>query len=146
MKVMTFAILAISITVVAASPVNAADVPDAISVEWQGMHPCEKLFEDTHIRVARCTFPPGAVHVCHSHPSYLYYTISGGQAQVQDEKGIRKIEVATGAFVNVPPTPWHEFTNVGDNTMQFVVVEKKYESPPIADQSVCPKNTATRTQ
>src|SRR3974390_2463799 len=67
---------------------------------------------------------PGAVHVCHSHPSYLYYTISGGQAQVQDEKGVRKIEVATGAFVNVPPTPWQEFTNVGDSTMQFVVVEK----------------------
>ena len=34
-------------------------VPDALSVEWQGQKPCEKLFEDAQIRIARCTFPPG---------------------------------------------------------------------------------------
>jgi hypothetical protein len=38
---------------------RADDVPDALSVEWQGKKPCEKLFDDTHVRVARCTFPPG---------------------------------------------------------------------------------------
>ena len=41
------------------------DVPDALSVEWQDKKPCEKLFEDAQVRVARCTFPPGTVHVCH---------------------------------------------------------------------------------
>ena len=74
--------------------------------------------------VARCTFPPGAVHVCHSHPSYLSYVVSGGQGQVEDEKGIRKINVTAGAIVDVPPTPWHEFANIGDTTIQFVIVEK----------------------
>jgi beta-alanine degradation protein BauB len=44
----------------------AENVPDAFSVEWQGQHPCEKLYEDAHIRVGRCTFPPVAIHVCHS--------------------------------------------------------------------------------
>ena len=39
-----------------------ADVPGALSVEWQGQQPCEKLFEDAQVRTARCTFPPGAVH------------------------------------------------------------------------------------
>jgi hypothetical protein len=34
------------------------DVPDALSVEWQGKKPCEKLFEGAQVRVARCTFPP----------------------------------------------------------------------------------------
>src|SRR3989440_7301536 len=94
------------------------DVPDALSVEWQGKKPCEKLFDDAHVRVARCTFPPGAVHVCHSHPAYLYYVVSGGQGQVQDEKGIRKIDVIAGSFADVPPIPWHEFANVGDTTIQ----------------------------
>ncbi len=37
---------------------RADDVPDALSVEWQGKKPCEKLFDDEHVRVARCTFPP----------------------------------------------------------------------------------------
>jgi quercetin dioxygenase-like cupin family protein len=103
------------------SVAQAADVPDALSVEWQGNHPCEKLFEDAQVRVARCTFPPG----CHSHPSYLSYVASGGQAQIQDEKGVRKVEVKTGALVDAQPTPWHELTNIGDTTLQFVVVEKK---------------------
>jgi hypothetical protein len=55
----------------------ADDVPDALSVEWQRKKPCEKLSEDEHIRVARCTFPPGAMHVCHSHPAHLAYVLSG---------------------------------------------------------------------
>lgn len=38
-------------------PVAAEDVPGALAVEWEGKKPCEKLFEDEHIRVARCTSP-----------------------------------------------------------------------------------------
>src|SRR5215831_3143737 len=101
------------------SVAQAADVSDALSVEWQGQRPCEKLFEDAQIRVARCTFPPGAMHVCHSHPAYLSYVVSGGRGQVQDEKGVRKIDVKTGAFLDAQPVPWHEFTNIGDTTIQF---------------------------
>jgi quercetin dioxygenase-like cupin family protein len=82
----------------------ADDVPDALSVEWQGKKPCGKLFEDGQIRIARCTFPPGAGHACHSHPSNFTYVLSGGQAQV-DEKGTRKINVVAGAFIDAPPTP-----------------------------------------
>ena len=36
---------------------KADDVPDALSVEWQGK--CEKLFDDENVRVVRCTFAPG---------------------------------------------------------------------------------------
>jgi quercetin dioxygenase-like cupin family protein len=125
---------------------QAAEVPSALTVEWEGNHPCEKLFEDAQVRVARCTFSPGTVHVCHSHPSYLTYVLSGGQGQVQDDKGTRKIDVVTGAFANVPPIPWHEFANIGDTTIQYVVVEKKYEAQPSVDQSSCPKREPTRQQ
>jgi quercetin dioxygenase-like cupin family protein len=125
---------------------RADDVPDALSVEWQGKKPCEKLFDDAHVRVARCTLPPGTVHVCHSHPAYLSYVVSGGQAQVQDEKGTRKIDVIAGAFVDVPPIPWHEFANVGDTTIQFVIVERKYQVAPPVSQTACPKGTWPRSQ
>jgi quercetin dioxygenase-like cupin family protein len=121
-------------------------VPDALSVEWQGKKPCEKLFVDEYVRVARCTFPPGAVHVCHSHPGYLAYVVSGGQGQVQDEKGIRKINVTAGAMLDVPATPWHEFANVGDTTIQYIVVEKEYQAVIPVSQTACPKATAGRSQ
>ena len=138
MKIITYALSSVALAATL-SVAQAADVPDALSVEWQGKHPCEKLFEDAQVLVARCTFPPGAMHVCHSHPSYLSYVVSGGQAQVQDEKGVRKVNVVAGALADVPPTPWHELTNVGDTTLQFVVVEKKYQAGPKVDQSSCPK-------
>ena len=39
---------------VAPFAVMAEDVPDALSVEWQGQKPCEKLFEDNQVRISRC--------------------------------------------------------------------------------------------
>src|SRR5258706_13693886 len=70
---------------VAPFAVMAEDVPDALSVEWQGQKPCEKLFEDDQVRISRCSFPPGATHVCHSHPAYLFYVLSGGKAQTPSQ-------------------------------------------------------------
>jgi quercetin dioxygenase-like cupin family protein len=120
----------------------AADVPDALSVEWQGKKLCEKLAEDAQVRVVRCIFPPGAVHVCHSHPSYVGYFVTGGQAQVQDDKGIRNADFANGAVIDVTAVPWHEFANVGGTTMEVLAVEKKYTAPPLVSRAACP----TRSQ
>ena len=116
----------------------AEDVPDALSVEWKGQKPCEKLFEDAEVRIARCSFPPGAKHVCHSHPSYVSYTLSGGKGQLQDEKGTRQVEPQTGSYVDVPPVPWHVLTNTGDTTLQFLIVEKKYQPAPHVSETACP--------
>ena len=91
---------------VAPFAVMAEDVPDALSVEWQGQKPCEKLFEDDQVRISRCSFPPGATHVCHSHPAYLFYVLSGGKAQVRDD---------SGSHVDAPPVPWHEVTNIWEH-------------------------------
>jgi hypothetical protein len=44
-------VIFLSITVpVTPFAVMAEDVPDALSVEWQGQKPCEKLFEDDQVR------------------------------------------------------------------------------------------------
>ena len=118
-------------TVLLAVPLAAArseNVPDALSVEWQGQKPCEKLFEDAQIRIARCTFPPGSMHVRHSHPGYFSYVLSGGgEGQIQDEKGTRQIEVRTDATTNSPPIHWHELTNTGETTLRYLIIERKYE-------------------
>jgi quercetin dioxygenase-like cupin family protein len=120
-------ILVLGAATLVAAPFAArgADAPDALSVEWQGKKPCEKLHEDNQIRIARCTFPPGAMHVKHSHPAYLSYVLSGGNAKVEDEKGVREIEVKTGALGESPAIV-HELTNIGTTTLQYLVVEKKY--------------------
>ena len=117
---------------ISTSATMSEDVPDALSVEWQDKHPCEKLYEDTQIRAIRCTFPPGAVHVRHSHPGYIGYTISGGKAKIEDARGSRDVEPRTGTFNINAPVSWHEFTNTGDTTISYLIVEKKYEPLPSA--------------
>ena len=111
------------------------DVPDGLSVEWQGQKPCEKLYEDSQIRIARCIFPPGAMHVRHSHPGYLTYVLSGGKAQIEDAQGTRQVEPKTDSHNNSLPIPWHELTNKGDTTLRYLVVERKYEPLPGAGET-----------
>jgi quercetin dioxygenase-like cupin family protein len=120
---------------------RADDVPDALSVEWQGQKPCEKFFEDAQIRISRCSFPPGAMHVCHSHPSYVYYVLSGGKVLVQDASGTRDAEVRTGTFVESPPVSWHEIINVGDTNQEYLIIEKKYQMGLAANKTECPIRT-----
>ena len=105
---------------------TGTDVPDALSVGWQGKKPCELLNEDSQIRIMRCTFAPGAKHSRHSHPATFNYVLNGGKVQVQDENGTRVAERPTGGQMDSSPVPWREVTNVGDTTLQFLVVEKKY--------------------
>ena len=100
-------------------------------------HPCEKLYEDAQIRIGRCTFPAGAVHVCHSHPAYSVYTLSGGKGQVRDSRGTRQSESKTGEYNNIPPIPWHEFKNIGDTTISYLLVERKYEPAQDAGADAC---------
>ena len=90
---------------IAPSAAMSEVAPDALSVEWQGRRPCEKLYEDAEIRAMRCTVPPGAAHVRHSHPGHLVYTVSGGKAKVQDDKGTREGQPQTGGFQHQPADP-----------------------------------------
>ena len=66
------------------------DVPDALSVEWQGKKPCEKLHEDDQMRILRCTFPPGAKHVRHQHPANFVYALSGGKLNTESASGTKR--------------------------------------------------------
>lgn len=121
--------------------VMADDVPGALSVESQGQNRCEKLFEDAQILISRCSFAPGAVRVCYSHP-YISYVLSGGKALLLDERGTRQIEVPTGSYLELPPpVPRFEMINTGDTTLQFLNIEKKYQAEPSQNQTMCPNRT-----
>ena len=118
--------------VIAPHAALAQKVPDALGVEWHGKKPCENLFEDRQIRVLRCTFPPGAKHLRHSHPGHLSYLLSGGERRIQDAKGVRTADIATDSQVNNEPVAWHELTNVGKTTLRYLIIERKYEPAPKA--------------
>jgi quercetin dioxygenase-like cupin family protein len=116
-------------TMLGSSLVWGQNVPDALSVEWRGKKLCENLYEDTKIRVLRCTMEPGDVHVRHSHPALFGYVLrgAGGKGQVVDEKGTRTFdEGPDGDHWTSEPTPWHEVTNIGNTTLSYLLVEKKY--------------------
>ena len=122
-----FAVFAVLLGLVAPPlAATAEDIPDALAVEWQGKKICENLYEDAQIRVLRCTIPPGAVHVKHSHRPSFGYVLSGGQVQVTDAKGTRSDESKTDEFWNGSPVPWHEVTNTGTTVQRYLLVEKKY--------------------
>jgi len=117
-----------AVVLAAPFPASAEDVPDALSVEWQGKKPCEKLHEDDQIRVLRCTFPPGTKHVRHQHPANFIYTLSGGKIVVENANGVQpQQELATDFSTLSPPVPWHEGTNTGDTTLRFLIIEMKYK-------------------
>lgn len=120
-------IIAVALIVASAAVVRAQDAaPDALSVEWKGQHPCEKLYEDAQIRVARCTFPPGAMHLRHSHPPYLTYVLEGGIMTAVSETGTTTRETVAGQLAASPPIPWHEATNVGQTRIRYLIIEQKY--------------------
>jgi quercetin dioxygenase-like cupin family protein len=109
---------------------EAPAAPDALTVEWQGKHPCERLYEDAQIRVLRCTFPPSAVHLRHSHPGYLTYVLTGGQGQITDAGGERQSTTTADRLIPSKPLAWHEYKNVGNTTTSYLIIEKKYEPVP----------------
>ena len=118
---MSILIAALSITLCA----SAAELPDAIMAGWNGTKTCERLFEDENIRVARCTFPPGVGHERHYHPAHYLYVLSGGRVRRTDATGTREGTVTPGRFSSNAAVEWHELINVGDTTLQYLILEKK---------------------
>jgi mannose-6-phosphate isomerase-like protein (cupin superfamily) len=60
----------------------------------------------------------------------MSYVLSGGKAKIEDDEGVREVEVRTGSLLSSPPIPWHELTNIGETPLIYPSVEKKYEPLP----------------
>jgi hypothetical protein len=58
-KVTLAAVVALGL-LAASFPATADDVPDGLSVEWQGKKPCENLFEDPQDRASLLELVPRA--------------------------------------------------------------------------------------
>ena len=103
----------------------SAPIPDPLAAGWQGSKVCEKLQEDAHQRVLRCTFPPGVGHERHFHPRHFGYALSGGRMRITDQKGTREVDIATASSFTSKGVAWHEALNVGDTQVQYLIVEPR---------------------
>ena len=105
--------------------VSAAPLPDPLAAGWRGKSVCEKLHEDAHQRILRCTFPPGVGHERHFHPRHFGYALSGGKMRITDAKGAREVEIEAGSSFTSDGVDWHEVVNVGDTQVQYLIVEPR---------------------
>ena len=100
-------------------------LPDPLAAGWNGKPVCERLHEDAVQRILRCTFAPGVGHERHFHDAHFGYTLAGGRMRIEDEKGVREVDVPTGSSFTSEGISWHEVLNVGDTTSVFLIVEPK---------------------
>jgi quercetin dioxygenase-like cupin family protein len=102
-----------------------APLPDPLAAGWKGKSVCEKLHDDEHQRILRCTFPPGVGHERHFHPRHFGYALSGGRMRITDAKGVREVDIATGSSFSSEGVAWHEGLNVGDTQVQYLMIEPR---------------------
>ena len=78
---------------------------------------------------ARVPLSPGLPLLC----------VERGPRAGPGREGYTEVDVVTSAMADTPPIPWHEVTNIGGTTVQFLNVEKKYQPASPVSQTVCPK-------
>ena len=101
------------------------DLNGPLQTGWKGEKVCEKLSENEHENILRCTFPPGVGHEKHKHNANFGYAISGGKVQIKDIKGTRTVDLATNSYFQSLGTDSHEILNVGDTTIIYIILESK---------------------
>lgn len=117
-----------ALTALFAAPVQEASpaaLPDALQAGWKGRPVCERLLEDDRQRVLRCTFAPGVGHDRHWHRPHFGYALSGGRMRIVESGGVREASLAAGSVFTSPGVAWHEVLNIGDTTVQYLIVETK---------------------
>lgn len=102
-----------------------SSLPDPLAAGWNGAPVCEKLHEDHDHRILRCSFPPGVGHERHFHDRHFGYALAGGRMRINDARGTREVDLATGSSFSSAGVDWHEVLNVGDTTVTYLIVERK---------------------
>jgi len=102
-----------------------APLPGPLEAGWKGEKVCEPLFENDHVRAARCAFPPGVGHERHYHPPHFGYIIEGGVMEITDKNGVRTVPTPAGSTWWSDGVEWHETVNIGETTTVYIIVEPK---------------------
>lgn len=104
---------------------TSLNLPDPLAAGWLGKSVCQKLHENEKQRVLKCRFPPGVGHTRHYHVKHFGYALSGGTMRLTDQTGVREVKLNTGSSYYSEGTPWHEVLNIGETTVEYLIVEAK---------------------
>ena len=112
----------------ATASAQVTPLPMALCAGWEGERVCERLHEDSQVRVLRCTFPPGVGHERHYHPPHFGYVLAGESVmRITTDEGVAERPVRAGGSFSNDAEIVHEALNVGAETTTYLIVEKKYE-------------------
>jgi beta-alanine degradation protein BauB len=111
----------------ASASAQASPLPMALCAGWQGERVCELLHEDASVRMLRCTFPPGVGHEPHYHPPHFGYLLGeGGTMRITTEQGVQDRALSAGSHFASDAEVRHQALNIGQTTIRYLIVEKKY--------------------
>jgi quercetin dioxygenase-like cupin family protein len=80
--------------------------------------------ENDYARVIEVVFKPGDTAKMHHHPQHMAYVINGGQLRLTSGGKSQEMTLTDGQVVFLTEQH-HEATNVGDSTIDLLVVEFK---------------------
>ena len=80
--------------------------------------------ENERMRVLKTTFKPGATAKMHHHPQHMVYVLKGGKLRMVSEGKTQELALEEGQAVFLAEQN-HEATNIGDTTIDLIVVEMK---------------------
>jgi quercetin dioxygenase-like cupin family protein len=80
--------------------------------------------ENDNARVMEVTFKPGDTAKMHHHPQHMAYVIKGGRMKLTSGGKSQEMNLTDGQVVFLSDQH-HEATNIGDSTIDMLVVEFK---------------------
>ena len=90
----------------------------------------EVIFENDDVKVLDVTFAPGQGDNMHEHGVITYYGIKGGKLQNTLPDGtVKEMEVPDGFVGHGNTIVKHQMENVGNDTVQVIIVEHKKLAP-----------------
>ena len=118
-RALAIATPAVLLVVLGAPPLPAQDVAKV------NANTIKVTLDNARVRVMEATIAPGGREAMHSHPGYIIYVVSGGQARNHTADGTTTdVDYVPGAtYYREPLTHWAE--NVGTTTIRLVLVELK---------------------
>ncbi len=82
------------------------------------------LNENDRVRVLEVVFKPGDVAKLHHHPDHVIYALTGGKGKMTSGSKVQEMEIKTGAVIFLEAQD-HAFENIGNTTLDLLVVELK---------------------
>lgn len=96
------------------------------------------LNENDKVRVLEVVFKPGDIAKMHHHPDHIVYALKGGRMSLTSQGKSQEMTIKSGS-VSFHDEQDHEGKNIGDATIDLLVVELK--KPKAVKKATIPHDT-----